>query len=142
MGDRYAVPRHGVIPGVVIPVLAAETLRAGPVPRQWSAVYPLLLALIFVAASLGIRSRRLGSAFFVVSTLGVLTLPLATEALFSISLPLAPALAVLAAAALLSGAAFVAEQYLRRAPPHAATGLPRREARRDGKEMVSTLRTR
>src|SRR3546814_16716568 len=90
MGDRYAVPRHGVIPGVVIQVLAAETLLAGPVPRQWSAVYPLLLALIFVAASLGIRSRRLGSAFFVVSTLGVLTLPLATEALFSISLPLAP----------------------------------------------------
>ncbi|HEY9553558.1 putative bifunctional diguanylate cyclase/phosphodiesterase [Allosphingosinicella sp.] len=124
MGDRYAVPRHGVIPGVVIQVLAAETLLAGPVPRQWSAVYPLLLALIFVAASLGIRSRRLGSAFFVVSTLGVLTLPLATEALFSISLPLAPALAVLAAAALLSGAAFVAEQYLRRALTDEATGLP------------------
>src|SRR3546814_7105003 len=65
-----------------------------------------------------------GSAFFVVSTLGVLTLPLATEALFSISLPLAPALAVLAAAALLSGAAFVAEQYLRRALTDEATGLP------------------
>ena len=32
--DRYGVPRYGVIPGVVIQALAAETLLEGPVP--WS----------------------------------------------------------------------------------------------------------
>ena len=34
LGDRYAVPRHGVIPGVVIQALAAETLLAGPMPED------------------------------------------------------------------------------------------------------------
>lgn len=43
LGDRYAVPRHGVIPGVIIQAMAAETLQAGvPVYGSWS--LPLLLA--------------------------------------------------------------------------------------------------
>lgn len=43
LGDRYAVPNHGVIPGVIIQALGAETLLRGvPVNGSWS--LPLLLA--------------------------------------------------------------------------------------------------
>lgn len=54
LGDRYAVPQHGVIPGVIIQAMGAETLRSGvPVYGSWS--LPLLLAclpalVIFTAA--------------------------------------------------------------------------------------------
>lgn len=45
LGDRYAVPQHGVIPGVIIQALGAETLRGGvPVYGSWS--LPLLLACL------------------------------------------------------------------------------------------------
>ena len=44
MGDRYAVPRWGVIPGVVVQALAAETLLEG-VPTRGSAILSLLLGL-------------------------------------------------------------------------------------------------
>jgi CHASE2 domain-containing sensor protein len=43
--DRYAVPRHGVIPGVIIQALAVETLLAGPVPSRVSGFWALLIAL-------------------------------------------------------------------------------------------------
>ncbi|WP_279349227.1 putative bifunctional diguanylate cyclase/phosphodiesterase [Erythrobacter litoralis] len=42
MGDRYAVPRYGVIPGVIVQALAAETLRGG-VPNR--VAWPVLLFL-------------------------------------------------------------------------------------------------
>ncbi len=53
--DRYAVPNYGVIPGVLVQAVAAETLQAGvPVDGSW--ILPLLLAsvsalvLIFTAS--------------------------------------------------------------------------------------------
>jgi EAL domain-containing protein (putative c-di-GMP-specific phosphodiesterase class I)/CHASE2 domain-containing sensor protein len=53
MGDRYPVPRHGVIPGVIIQALAAETL-ADAVPTYGGWMVPLtgatLLALLAGAA--------------------------------------------------------------------------------------------
>ncbi|WP_017665930.1 EAL domain-containing protein [Porphyrobacter sp. AAP82] len=54
LGDRYAVPHYGVIPGLIIQALGAETLRRGvPVYGSWS--LPLMLsalpALFVLAAS-------------------------------------------------------------------------------------------
>jgi EAL domain-containing protein (putative c-di-GMP-specific phosphodiesterase class I)/CHASE2 domain-containing sensor protein len=51
MGDRYATPRWGVIPGVIIQALAAETLLAG-VPRTASEMVAILLALCLAIAIL------------------------------------------------------------------------------------------
>lgn len=57
LGDRYAVPSHGVIPGVIIQALGAETLRRGvPVYGSWP--LPLLLAAIPALFILGARRRR------------------------------------------------------------------------------------
>ncbi len=57
LGDRYAVPHHGVIPGVIIQALGAETLRRGvPVYGSWS--LPLLLAFLPAMVVLAAGRRR------------------------------------------------------------------------------------
>ncbi len=57
LGDRYPVPMYGVIPGVVIQALAAETLAAG-VPAYGSWSLPLLIAAGLGLAILTARRRR------------------------------------------------------------------------------------
>jgi diguanylate cyclase len=57
-GDRYATNRFGVIPGVVIQALAAETLLAGPVLPYlgaWPILLLTLLAVIVVGRLSGYR---------------------------------------------------------------------------------------
>lgn len=70
MGDRYAVPRWGVLPGVVIQALAAETLIAG-LPTSGSAVLPLLAALLLGVVILW-RRRTVGLVLTTSATLAVL----------------------------------------------------------------------
>src|SRR3546814_695538 len=48
MGDRYPVPRHGVIPGAVIQLLAAETLLQGSSPVPHGPLLPLFLSLLSI----------------------------------------------------------------------------------------------
>ncbi len=58
LGDQYAVPRHGMTPGVVIHALGAETLASGvPVYASWE--LPLALAAALAFAVLGAQKRRL-----------------------------------------------------------------------------------
>ena len=111
MGDRYSVPRNGVLPGVVIQALAAETLLGGPTPQKWSGAW--LLAYVLGLTTLALRPgpRRLRMAMFGGGVGAATVIPLATEAWFAISLPLAPALAAAATATLLAGAALLAERY-------------------------------
>ncbi len=56
MGDRYPVPRHGVIPGVIVQALAAETLGAA-VPTYGGWMAPLALATM-IALMIGSARRR------------------------------------------------------------------------------------
>jgi EAL domain-containing protein (putative c-di-GMP-specific phosphodiesterase class I)/GGDEF domain-containing protein len=58
LGDRYAVPRYGVVPGVVIQALAALTLERG-VPSRAGWVGPLSLALLLGLLLLRTRSNNL-----------------------------------------------------------------------------------
>jgi EAL domain-containing protein (putative c-di-GMP-specific phosphodiesterase class I)/CHASE2 domain-containing sensor protein len=124
LGDRYAVPRHGVIPGVVIQALAAETLMAGPVPATASSVWPLILALLIVCAAVRPRRRAIRVAIFVNGVAAILALPLATEAWFAVFMPVAPALAAMVVAMLISAVALAGERYLANAFTDAASGLP------------------
>lgn len=57
MGDRYATPRWGVLPGVVVQALAAETLIAG-VPVQIEGAASLIIALLLALPILRARSTR------------------------------------------------------------------------------------
>lgn len=125
LGDRYSVPRFGVIPGPVIHLLAAETLRAGSSPLDRGPLAPLGLAL--AALLLAVRSRKKGRA----SALGggfvaILGIPLAMESGHLGTVEVVPALVALASgSAVLSIGAIVA--MLRTArffDP--ASGLPNR----------------
>ena len=122
--DRYSVPNHGVIPGVVIQALAAETLLQGPVPISASGLWPLLLALALVAATVRSGSRARRMAGFGAGSATLLALPLAGEQWLALSFPLAPALAALATAASFALAGHVAERYRHRSLTDSATGLP------------------
>jgi EAL domain-containing protein (putative c-di-GMP-specific phosphodiesterase class I)/CHASE2 domain-containing sensor protein len=122
--DRYSVPRHGVIPGVVIQAMAAETLLTGAVPATGSGALPLLVALLVLGVALAARRRAVRVALLAGAPLLIMMLPLTTEALFALSMPIVPALAALAAAMLLSGAALAVERFLASALTDDATGLP------------------
>ena len=78
LGDRYAVAGHGVIPGVVIQALAAETLMAKGARTALGPVAPTLLALLAVAvlAWLPGNLRRLLGLGMMIVTLFVAPLPL------------------------------------------------------------------
>jgi diguanylate cyclase len=124
IGDRYATSRYGVIPGVVIQALAAETLLQGPVPQSWSGVSTLLLILLLWAAILrnSVTPRRL--ALFGGASAATMLVPLATETLFAISIALAPALAAAATVIALEGAALLAQRARQKETTDPATGLP------------------
>jgi len=124
IGDRYAVPNHGVVPGVVIQALAAETLMAGPVPKHWSGAWALALMLLIILWTLRPGPRLARAGAFVAGTLAVLLLPAVTETLFAVTLPLAPALAAALAAGLLGSAAFLWERFRHRTFTDSDTGLP------------------
>ena len=142
MGDRYAVPGHGVIPGVVIQALAAETLMAGPVPAHAGAIWPLFLALLTAFLAARLRAGPVRMAVFAAGTIFLLALPLVAEASWALTVPIAPALAALAVAMLVSGASAALDRYLKSALADPATGLPNLpalEARAAGRKGLNVV---
>jgi EAL domain-containing protein (putative c-di-GMP-specific phosphodiesterase class I)/CHASE2 domain-containing sensor protein len=124
LGDRYGVPRYGVIPGVVIQALAAETLLQGPTPTRLAGGWMLSLALALLALALWLKSRA--ARVFAVSgaLLATLLLPLATESLFAVTMPIAAACAALGTAMALGAGAYGMRRFLENAMTDDATGLP------------------
>ncbi|QDZ06861.1 EAL domain-containing protein [Sphingomonas panacisoli] len=70
IGDRYGVPRFGVIPGVVIQALAALTLESG-IPSRAGWFGPLCLAILLGSLLLRVRSTLLLAAGSAAATLGL-----------------------------------------------------------------------
>jgi diguanylate cyclase len=128
MGDRYTVPRHGVIPGVVIHALAAETLLTGQIPESWSGFAPLLLMLLFIGLAVRVHGRTKPVAIFGMGTIAILTLPLVTEAFLAVSMPIAPALMAAGAAAVLGASAMFIETNRENSLTDPDTGLPNLKA--------------
>lgn len=128
MGDRYTVPRHGVIPGVVIHALAAETLLTGRTPTSWSGLAPLLLMLLVIGVAVRTVGRIKPGAVLGAGIAALLILPLLTEAFLAISMPIAPALAAAGAAALLGGYAMFMETSRENSLTDPDTGLPNLKA--------------
>jgi diguanylate cyclase len=79
LGDRYATPRYGVQPGVVIQALAAETLLQDLVRPSWGSWLPLVIAAIGLI--LALRARQTGKAIPIAAffALLLLLLPLGLE---------------------------------------------------------------
>jgi EAL domain-containing protein (putative c-di-GMP-specific phosphodiesterase class I)/CHASE2 domain-containing sensor protein len=124
MGDRYVVPRYGVISGVVVQALAAETLMKGKVPQQLGPLPPLALALLLVLACVRGGSRRWRAILFGLGTLMIVLLPVVSEQLAATSLHIGPAVAALVVAAVVAGATILGERFRTRAMIDGTTGLP------------------
>ncbi len=124
MGDRYGTPRHGVMPGVVIQALAAETLLAGPPPGIAHPGWALGLALMIILLATSVRRRPLALGLFAIGCIAVLALPLVGEQYFALTFPTAPALAALATAVALAFAFQMLALLRRRARIDSETGLP------------------
>lgn len=124
LGDRYAVPGHGVLPGVVIQALAAETLLGGRVPATGPGLLPLALAVALTAFA----CRRGGGfgrvALFAAGTAAILALPFAGEAFFALTIPVAPALGTLAVATICMVGLHFAARFRERTMTDSGTGLP------------------
>ncbi|MGN6279352.1 MAG: putative bifunctional diguanylate cyclase/phosphodiesterase [Sphingomonas sp.] len=104
LGDRYSVPRYGVIPGPTIQLLAADTLATGSSPIDRGPIAPLAIALVALAWAAGCAGRR---RTVVISVAGALlaSLPLAMEAAHFGTAEIVPAIAALVAGAGLLGLA-------------------------------------
>lgn len=129
MGDRYPVPRHGVIPGVIVQALAAETLGAAiPGYGGWSA--PLLFATL-IALMIGAAGRRLAvvqRAF--IGAVIVVTLWLGTRLINDTWFEVVPTLALLGATAALRLTILTHRAAVNRKRIDEESGLPNRLALR------------
>nr|WP_262708700.1 EAL domain-containing protein [Sphingomonas baiyangensis] len=128
MGDRYAVPRFGVVPGVVIQALAAETLMRGtPVSAGW---WPLWLLALPLGGAILWLGRRASIAAIALAPVVLTGAALFAEQYWATGLALVPGLIVLTGASAVAIATRVAEGLQARRAADAATGLPNRVALR------------
>ncbi|QLC22285.1 EAL domain-containing protein [Parasphingopyxis sp. CP4] len=128
MGDRYGVPGHGVLPGVVIQAVAAETLIAGGIPAEYGPEIPLLIALVGVLVLVGPGATWIRSTSFAASGITVLVLPLVLEASYQATIAIVPALAMLFATAAAGSTLVALRKYRRTALEDSVSGLPNQAA--------------
>jgi EAL domain-containing protein (putative c-di-GMP-specific phosphodiesterase class I)/CHASE2 domain-containing sensor protein len=129
IGDRYVAPAHGVLPGVVIQALAAETLLQGmPAPGGWIA--PLVVALLLAGMATFVSYRQRWMLGGIIAAGPVLLFLTAVAAASSLGwvFELLPALVAWAVATSAMLAMRVAEAVGRARAHDAQSGLPNRLA--------------
>lgn len=127
MGDRYAVPGHGVLPGVVIQAIAAETVGRS-VPVEGGGNIVLLLAAL---AGLWIsRSTQKADTLtrFILSAAGLALLWHVSWAVLHVLLSIAPGGVVILTAAIARISGLYRREQKFRLTHDADTGLPNRKA--------------
>lgn len=125
MGDRYVVPGHGVLPGVVVQALAAETLILGTTNSDWGPWPPLLFAALAILAASRTKRRWTHTAFALLVVLGA---PLCLELTRLGSLQIVPALLLLALHCMVLGALLLRRRLQDGRLTDTATGLPNSRA--------------
>lgn len=125
--DRYPVPLYGVIPGVVVQALGAETLLAGRfLEIGW--ILPLTLAALlslWIVRATASRSAAARGAFLAA---GLLAAGFGLQALARIVLDVMPALACLTAVSTITIARHLHRDFQHRRLHDDGTGLPNRRA--------------
>ncbi|HEX8585340.1 MAG TPA: EAL domain-containing protein [Allosphingosinicella sp.] len=124
MGDRYSTPRHGVIPGVVIQAIAAETLLEGSIPQRWPASFPLIAALLVVALAARREPKKRHVAALAALAAALVALPLATEILWRATVGVAPALVATLTALVACTVGYTKRQRRSREATDPESGLP------------------
>ncbi len=127
LGDRYAVPAHGVISGVIIQALAAETLARGvPVYGSWQ--FPLLIAAGLALAVLTARRRRVVLIRTGGAVAALVALWLAARLVSDLWFELMPALTLTLASGVAGYAMITQRIAMRNRQIDVETGLPNRLA--------------
>jgi EAL domain-containing protein (putative c-di-GMP-specific phosphodiesterase class I)/CHASE2 domain-containing sensor protein len=135
LGDRYAAPNYGVIPGAVIQALAAETLVQHGTPVRVGAIVPLLSVLLILALVFR-RSRRTRATAAGVLTIIMLAGPIMAEDK-GVTVDILPGCLALAAALLCELASAIGEELSRRRFVDRDSGLPNRAALEAAAERAS-----
>ncbi len=126
LGDRFGAPRWGVIPGVIIQALAAETLIRGT-PTQGHALPGIMLALILALAVVRARTPlrlTLTTACATAALIAIATLEQASLHFY----PVVPALGTLWTAAAARAGSQIWRRFEEQRLADDATGLPNRRA--------------
>jgi EAL domain-containing protein (putative c-di-GMP-specific phosphodiesterase class I)/CHASE2 domain-containing sensor protein len=125
LGDRYSVPRYGVIAGPAIHLLAADTLAAGSSPVDRGPVLPIAGALL--SSALAAWWRRRG--YMIAISCALLfagALPFSMEAANLGTVEVVPAIAAIAAGASLLAIASIVATVREARLIDPASGLPNR----------------
>jgi EAL domain-containing protein (putative c-di-GMP-specific phosphodiesterase class I)/CHASE2 domain-containing sensor protein len=121
--DRYSLPRHGILPGVVAQALAAETLLEGPRPVPVGGGWALGFVLLLAAASARLSRGRHITFGLAGAGVATLLLPIAGQRL-GLDVPIGPALIALAGAAVAGAAGRAAWRRRETSLADLKTGLP------------------
>ena len=123
MGDRYATPRHGVIPGVIVQALAGETLLDG-VPHYGGALLPLFLAMLVTIVTSGLKNYFRIALVCSLAAIGTFGFFVAAWALFRIDFQIVPALSLILIGAIYRSAMILRGSIHARRRSDADSGLP------------------
>lgn len=122
LGDIYPVPGHGVMAGVFLQVLGAETLLGGtPILLGW--LMPLLLAFAITGGILCLGTRRFAAGYLAAATALFMLLPIVLEGQL-IFAEIVPCVLFLLAASGLLGWSDFKRFYSARGSTNAISGLP------------------
>lgn len=127
LNDRFAVPRHGTLPGALLQLLAAETLLQGTAPFDHGSLPAMLLLALALPLILRAAARR-RMALFALAAVALLLLPLLSELLRWGTVEIVPALAGLGVAAGLAAATEAARRAAAARLVDPDTGLPNARA--------------
>lgn len=127
MGDRYATPRWGVLPGVVIQALGAETLLSG-MPVEISPLAGLTVALLLGAAIAFPRDSRTALVCAGAALASFVGLALWAQEALRLWAPMSAGLVLLLSVCALRATVEVAERFHAQRMKDEATGLPNRRA--------------
>jgi EAL domain-containing protein (putative c-di-GMP-specific phosphodiesterase class I)/CHASE2 domain-containing sensor protein len=127
LGDRYVVPVHGVIPGVVLQALATETLMRG-VPGEVGWPAALVPAVLLAWWIIRTRTRKGFVVTALVAPSAILSLSVAGRFAFNWYIEIVPALAVIVAASGAAASMRMVAAANRRRLHDGETGLPNRLA--------------
>ncbi len=128
LGDRYAVPRHGVLPGVVIQAMAAETLLQGTTNPSWGGLPLLLIAIMVLIIAARAKRHHVQISWLAAGSLFTLLAPLALEWAKLGTLAVIPALTILFAANVALGIRATVVAFQRKVLIDDDTGLPNARA--------------
>ncbi len=123
MGDRYPVPRYGVIPGVVVQALGAETLYRG-VPTYGSWPLPLTIAAVLALAILFAPGFRWTLAFASLSVVTLTGFWLYAQSAWLVVFEIMPAFVAIGMAGIVRALLLLRARFSERLRTDVETGLP------------------